>query len=115
MIVRIQRDEPDRINIIEASLFADASGNTWKLTVTNDYIYIDYLGTERFRLERFVLKSNGGKEMSVSHDNLFSIEGSSFEDYYEVRDVLINDSTENVWKYLQWRIYNSPIGVFSET
>lgn len=113
MILRIQKEQPDALTIKESHLFIDTSNNTWKVTVALHDIYIEYLGNINYRLDKFVLVSNGGRELSVTHNNLFSIEGSSFEDYFEIRDVILSDNTENIWKYLQWRIYNSPIGAFS--
>lgn len=89
--------------IIESASFFDRSDNLWRIDVGTSKIYINYLGKQKDRVEKFRIFSTDGMELLTSHGDVFSTD-NQIENYYRIRDMLRGSTTLDIWKQLQMLI-----------
>lgn len=106
MDIKIENNYTVNEYISESNAFIDLSGNLWRLDVTDNKIYVFYLGRKKDRVEKFKIISPEGYELVGSHKNIFSM-SNSLDNYYIIRHLIKQRETIDIWKAMQRQIIHS--------
>lgn len=82
----------------EIHSYQDKSGQLWKMARTDDGIYIGYFGSMSLSPRMLIGKAN---------TNFLSINDPSFEMFYDYRQLITQNFTDEVWEEIEEDILNT--------
>ena len=110
MKLTIERlEEKEYKKIIEYHAFVDITGNEWLLEVSDEHVYITYIGSMKDRVSSFKVVTAENQEFKSAHENIFASKDNDFETYYYLRQIIRHNKTSGIWQLIQRCILENPL------
>lgn len=100
MIYCINQDSYPK-EFIEELIYKDENGFEWHIRRTENGLFIRYFGEEYFQDKYFDCKLQNGNSMLINNTNCIFIQDCEFETFAEIREVLKNGYTDEIWEVFE--------------
>jgi len=86
---------------IEENTYRDENGFEWKIARIQNGFFVKYLGEPYFKDKYFSCDLKSGEHILINNTNCIFIQDSEFETFAEIRNVLKNGYTDEIWEIFQ--------------
>ena len=91
-------DYPTIDKQIEELIYIDENGFEWKIARVKNGFFVKYFGDDYFRESYFNCELPNGKTILINNTNCIFIQDTDFETFAEMRTILKNGYTDDIWE-----------------
>ena len=88
---------PSKDLVTEEISYLDENGFEWKIARIDNGFFVKYFGDSYFKDDTFECETKYGEYVRVKNTNCIFIQNTSFETFVEVRDLIKEGWTDDIW------------------
>jgi hypothetical protein len=89
---------PKENQFLEELSYKDENSFEWKIARVENGLIVKYFGDEYFKNSTFEIELKSGKWIRIKNTNCIFFKDSDFEDFCNIRDILKNGYTDEIWE-----------------